>query len=463
MTGQGGGLPLCSPSFRNRPTFPFSSCGQPSFAFFRRLEVHNKGPACFASSPTWTSSQFPVSAAFDLQPGALPSARGHQQERAPKGRDSSHVEKGSHRESIEQVLSGVLQPVVCNPQKERETSFGHRSAIIESPHKKGEVSHGNTSKSAPPHSKGDWVISVDLTDAYLNVPIHQLSRMFLRFCYQDEVFQFRVLPFGLSVSPRVFTRVLDAMTAHVRSLGFQVHHYLDDWLLRNQQLAQLRTQTQDLLHLTTRLGWIPSQRDVRVSSNSRLCLYRHTLSNRSGTDVPSGCSVPRSSQSFSSAPPGAVCDSSGLSFTSRKAGINVRSGALRSFQILASSTLSVSSLATQSGSLSRPNSVGSSLLGPISEMVDQGVQCSSGETHSGSSPSVGHIHRCLHQRLGGPLQQSVSSRAVVSNRNISTHRRVGDVSHSEGCPALPPIYLNCGERCEFMIDHRSYTCNLKCH
>ena len=106
--------------------------------------------------------------------------------------------------------------------------------------------------------KGDWVISVDLTDAYLHVPIHQLSRKFLRFCYQDEVFQFRVLPFGLSVSLRVFTRVVDAMMAHVRSLGFQVHHYPDDWLLRNQQLAQLRTQTQGLLHLTTRLGWIPS-------------------------------------------------------------------------------------------------------------------------------------------------------------------------------------------------------------
>ena len=223
------------------------------------------------------------------------------------------------------------------------------------------------------------------------------------------------------------------MMAHVQSLGFQVHHYLDDWLLRNQQLAHLRTQTQGLLHLTT-----SQPGEVRVSSNSRLCLYRHTLSNQSGADVPSSCSVPRSSQSFSSVPPGEVCDGSGLSFTSRKAGVNVSSGALRSSQISASSSLSVSSLATQSGSASRPDSVGSSLLGPNSEMVDQAVQCSSEETHSGSSPSVGHIHRCLHQLLGGPLQQSVSSRAVVSNWNISTHKRVGDVSHSEGCLALPP-------------------------
>lgn len=174
MTGQGGDLPLSSPSFRSRPTFPFSSCGQPSFPFSGLLEVHNKGPACFASSPIWTSSQFRVSAAFDHQPGALPSTRSQQQERAPKGRDSSHVEKGSHRESIEQVLSGVLEPVVCNPPKERETSLGHRSAIIELPPKKGEVSRGNTRKSAPLRSKrglGDLCRFNRRISACSNLPI----------------------------------------------------------------------------------------------------------------------------------------------------------------------------------------------------------------------------------------------------------------------------------------------------
>ena len=69
-------------------------------------------------------------------------------------------------------------------------------------------------------------------------------------------------------------------------------------------------------------------------------------------------------------------------------------------------------------------------------MVDQADQCSSGETHSVSSPSVGHLHRCLHQRLGSPLRQSISSSSVVSYRDNSTHHRVGAASHSEGCP--PP-------------------------
>ena len=125
--------------------------------------------------------------------------------------------------------------------------------------------------------KGDWVISLDLTDAYLHVPIHPSSRKFLRFCYQDEVFQFRVLPFGLSVNPRVFTRVVDVMMAHVRSLGLQVHHYLDDWLLRNQQLDHLRTQTQGLLHLTTRLGWIPSLEKSELSPTQDLSLSAHII------------------------------------------------------------------------------------------------------------------------------------------------------------------------------------------
>ena len=55
-----------------------------------------------------------------------------------------------------------------------------------------------------------------------------------------------------------------------------------------------------------------------------------------------------------------------------------------------------------------------------------------------ASASGGRLHGCLHQRLGSPLRQSISSRSVVSYRDNSTHQRVRAVSHSEGCPPLPP-------------------------
>ena len=55
--------------------------------------------------------------------------------------------------------------------------------------------------------RGDWMVVLDLWDAYLQVPVHPDSRKFLRFVAVDQVFQFKALCFGLSTAPQVFTSV----------------------------------------------------------------------------------------------------------------------------------------------------------------------------------------------------------------------------------------------------------------
>ena len=55
---------------------------------------------------------------------------------------------------------------------------------------------------------GEWVSSIDLSDAYLHIPIHPNSRKYLRFCYKAQVFQFTSLPFGLATAPQVFTMIV---------------------------------------------------------------------------------------------------------------------------------------------------------------------------------------------------------------------------------------------------------------
>ena len=47
----------------------------------------------------------------------------------------------------------------------------------------------------------EWVSSVDLSDAYLHIPIHPNSRKYLRFCHRSQVFQFTSLSFGLATGP----------------------------------------------------------------------------------------------------------------------------------------------------------------------------------------------------------------------------------------------------------------------
>ena len=78
--------------------------------------------------------------------------------------------------------------------------------------------------------KGDWMTSLDLSDAYFHIPIHRRSRRYLRFVFDSKVFQFQALPFGLSVSSYVFTRVLKMVLRYVPHSGIRVHAYLDNWI-----------------------------------------------------------------------------------------------------------------------------------------------------------------------------------------------------------------------------------------
>ncbi len=54
-------------------------------------------------------------------------------------------------------------------------------------------------------ARGEWFTSVDLKDTCFHVPTAPHHKPFLRFAFQGCHFQFRVLPFRLSLYPRLFT------------------------------------------------------------------------------------------------------------------------------------------------------------------------------------------------------------------------------------------------------------------
>ena len=70
----------------------------------------------------------------------------------------------------------------------------------------------------------DWAVSIDLTDAYLHVPIHPTSRKYLRFVFNHQVFQFTALPFGMSLSPWIFTKLMNVVAAHLRLVPYLYSH-----------------------------------------------------------------------------------------------------------------------------------------------------------------------------------------------------------------------------------------------
>lgn len=76
-----------------------------------------------------------------------------------------------------------------------------------------------------------FMAKVDLKDAYFSVPIDKEYRKFLRFKYNNVLYEFKVLPFGLNIAPFIFTKLLKPIFHHLRSQGFVSIYYLDDILL----------------------------------------------------------------------------------------------------------------------------------------------------------------------------------------------------------------------------------------
>ncbi|XP_020780058.2 uncharacterized protein LOC110159790 [Boleophthalmus pectinirostris] len=101
---------------------------------------------------------------------------------------------------------------------------------------------------------GDWFTSIDLKDAYFHVPIAPHHWRFLRFAFRGEHFQFKVLPFGLSLSPRVFTRCVSAALSPLQVQGLRILPYLDDWLICAPTRNQVLRDTQTVLRHVSRLG-----------------------------------------------------------------------------------------------------------------------------------------------------------------------------------------------------------------
>ena len=104
----------------------------------------------------------------------------------------------------------------------------------------------------------DWAVSIDLTDAYLHVPIHRQSRKYLRFVHEDQVYHFSALPFGMSLSPLIFSKLMDVIAAFLRQRAISVFPYLDDWLIKNLIHNRLITQTKICIQTIQSLGFLPN-------------------------------------------------------------------------------------------------------------------------------------------------------------------------------------------------------------
>ena len=137
------------------------------------------------------------------------------------------------------------------------------NSFINAPHFKMEGIH--TLKSLL--RKGDWLVKVDLKDAYFSIPISRQHRRFLCFQFNNKLYQFNCLPFGLASAPWVFTKTLKPIAALGRELGMRLIVYIDDILLLAETKEKARDQASGLIYLMQCLGFtINSEKTISEPS-----------------------------------------------------------------------------------------------------------------------------------------------------------------------------------------------------
>lgn len=117
-----------------------------------------------------------------------------------------------------------------------------------------------------------YMATLDLKDAYFMINIHQQSRKYLRFIFEEQIFEFKVLAFGINTAPYIFTKITKPIVKLLRSAGFISTVYLDDWLLFGNNYQQCLTNIHYTKRLLVSLGFIINEEKSVLQPSSR-CKY----------------------------------------------------------------------------------------------------------------------------------------------------------------------------------------------
>jgi len=138
--------------------------------------------------------------------------------------------------------------------------------FIEPPHFKMEDARSVMQLLRP----GCYFSSLDLQDAYYMLSVHKDHRKFLRFVWNNKLYEFRCLVFGLNVAPYVFTKLLRPVVSHLRSLGILLVIYIDDILLMASTYNKCHKATGIAHELLLRLGFLVNYKKSSLVPNTRI-------------------------------------------------------------------------------------------------------------------------------------------------------------------------------------------------
>lgn len=122
-----------------------------------------------------------------------------------------------------------------------------------------------------------WLTKLDLTDAYLTVPVDPKDRRYLGFSWEGKFYRFKVLPFGVKSAPRLFTKLMKPLLVKARAKGIRVTQYIDDFCVISPTRVAALEQSRWLADLLEAHGFIINRKKSTLEEPSQLQEFLGTV------------------------------------------------------------------------------------------------------------------------------------------------------------------------------------------
>ena len=103
-------------------------------------------------------------------------------------------------------------------------------------------------------SSDDYMITCDLKSGFHHVPLDSDYQNYITFCWNGVYYKWKVIPFGLCLSPYYFCKIVRSVIQYFRSQGLRVMAYVDDFLLAATN-TDIQNQRDYFLDTLQNLGW----------------------------------------------------------------------------------------------------------------------------------------------------------------------------------------------------------------
>ena len=103
-------------------------------------------------------------------------------------------------------------------------------------------------------SSDDYMITCDLKSGFHHVPLDSDYQNYITFCWNGVYYKWKVIPFGLCLSPYYFCKIVRSVIQYFRSQGLSVMAYVDDFLLAATN-TDIQNQRDYFLDTLQNLGW----------------------------------------------------------------------------------------------------------------------------------------------------------------------------------------------------------------